>query len=141
MTPKTSQKGGRENHALEKSAAAADRSWMSRKISSPGRSCEVFFLDIPFYRTRRADTMDLDGAGLKNTTMGVGDFLGHYSQLYSDRTDLTGTDVAISMWRLEVTQTRYNIRAGNFWDYLDTKLNETAVHYINNVEAFQWRYC
>jgi hypothetical protein len=35
-----------------------------RKISSPGRSAEVFFLDIPFYRTR----LELQDAGIREET-------------------------------------------------------------------------
>ena len=47
----------------------------------------------------RSDTMDLNGFGLTKTTTGVADYLGHYSALYSNSTDPTGIDVAISFWR------------------------------------------
>jgi hypothetical protein len=48
MTPKISPKSGKENHALEKSAAAADRGWMSRTISSLADQEKCCFLTSPF---------------------------------------------------------------------------------------------
>jgi len=78
----------------------------------------------------RKDTLDLDGKGLSKTTMGVGDYLGHYSQLYSTGSDPRGIDVAISFWRFGSGRTRQNIRDGNFWDYRDPKIerNGSSLH-------------
>jgi hypothetical protein len=48
MTLRTSHASEKVNHALAKWIAAANRGWMSEKNPSPGRSREVFLLDIPF---------------------------------------------------------------------------------------------
>jgi hypothetical protein len=48
MTPRTSHKGEKQNHALEKCIAAANRGWMARKISSPADQVKCFFLTSPF---------------------------------------------------------------------------------------------
>jgi hypothetical protein len=48
MTPRTSHKGEKQNHALEKCIAAANRGWMSEKYLPPAGQEKCFFLTSPF---------------------------------------------------------------------------------------------
>jgi hypothetical protein len=48
MTPRTSHKGEKQNHALEKCIAAANRGWMSEKYLPPADQAKCFFLTSPF---------------------------------------------------------------------------------------------
>jgi hypothetical protein len=48
MTPRTSHKGEKQNHALEKCIAAANRGWMSEKFLPPADQGKCFYLTSPF---------------------------------------------------------------------------------------------
>ena len=48
MTPRTSHKGEKQNHALEECIAAANRGWMSEKYLPPADQAKCFFLTSPF---------------------------------------------------------------------------------------------
>src|SRR5271165_2666364 len=53
MTPRTSHKGEKQNHALEKCIAAANRGWMSEKYLPPAHQEKCFFLTSPFVEPAR----------------------------------------------------------------------------------------
>jgi hypothetical protein len=53
MTPRTSHKGEKQNHALEKCIAAANRGWMSEKYLPPADQAKCFFLTSPFIEPAR----------------------------------------------------------------------------------------
>jgi hypothetical protein len=48
MTPRTSQRREKENHALAKSVGAASRGWMSEKYLPPADQVKCFLLTSPF---------------------------------------------------------------------------------------------
>jgi hypothetical protein len=48
MTPRTSQKGEKQNHARAKCVAAANRGWMSEKYLPQADQVKCFFLTSPF---------------------------------------------------------------------------------------------
>jgi hypothetical protein len=52
MTPRTSHKGEKQNHALEKCIAAANRGWMSEKYLPPADQVKCFYLTPPFTAVR-----------------------------------------------------------------------------------------
>jgi hypothetical protein len=83
-----------------------------------------------------SDLLSLSAGSMMKVSTGVADYLGHYAQMYSNGTDPRGIDVAISIWRLGIGQTRTNIKNGNFWDYTDRNLGETVTHYVNSVEKY-----
>jgi hypothetical protein len=69
MTPRTSHKGEKQNHALEKCIAAANRGWMSEKFLPPADQGKCFYLTSPFIEPAEgpgapsAWTGDLAGTG------------------------------------------------------------------------------
>src|SRR5258708_5969831 len=48
MTPRPSHGSEKENHALAKCIAAANRGWMSEKVLPPADRVKCFFLTSPF---------------------------------------------------------------------------------------------
>jgi hypothetical protein len=48
MTPRTSQKGEKQNHVRAKCVAAANRGWMSEKYLPQADQVKCFFLTSPF---------------------------------------------------------------------------------------------
>jgi hypothetical protein len=54
MTPRTSHKGEKQNHALEKCIAAANRGWMSEKFLPPADQGKCFYLTSPFIEPARS---------------------------------------------------------------------------------------
>jgi hypothetical protein len=74
---------------------------------------------------------------MAKVSLGVASYLQHYAGVYSNSADPRGIDVGISAWRMGIGQTRANIRAGNFWDYVDPHLHESVAHYVDAVEGFQ----
>lgn len=82
------------------------------------------------------------GSGITHSDLlslasGVTQYLQHYSTLYSNYEDPRGIDVALSVWRVGIGRTRANIRAGNFWDYVDPVRHECVQHYVDKVEEYQ----
>jgi len=55
MTPRTSHKGEKQNHALEECIAAANRGWMSEKYLPPADQAKCFFLTSPFIEPAHCD--------------------------------------------------------------------------------------
>ena len=60
MTPRTSHKGEKQNHALEKCIAAANRGWMSEKYLPPAGQEKCYFLTSPFIEPATKMVMVLD---------------------------------------------------------------------------------
>jgi RHS repeat-associated protein len=86
---------------------------------------------------KKSDLTSLSSASMEKVALGVAQYLQHYSNLYSNSKDPRGIDVALSVWRIGIGRTRDNIRQGNFWDYKDSRLNETVAHYVDTVEKYQ----
>jgi len=84
-----------------------------------------------------SDLTSLAPNSIDKVTMGVAQYLQHYSNIYSNYTDPSGLEVAISAWRVGIGRTRQNIRNGNFWDYIDPNLGESVQHYIDAVERLR----
>jgi hypothetical protein len=62
MTPRTSHKGEKQNHALEECIAAANRGWMSEKYLPPADQAKCFFLTSPFIEPAKIDERRPSGA-------------------------------------------------------------------------------
>ena len=84
-----------------------------------------------------SDLTSLSASSMAKVSLGVASYVQHYAGIYSNGTDPRGIDVGISAWRVGIGQTRANIRAGNFWDYVDPHLHESVAHYVDAVESFQ----
>jgi RHS repeat-associated protein len=83
------------------------------------------------------DLTSLSAASMAKVSLGVASLLQHYVGVYSNGTDPRGIDVALSVWRVGIGRTQANIRAGNFWDYVDPHRHESVAHYVDTVEGFQ----
>jgi predicted NBD/HSP70 family sugar kinase len=78
MTPRTSHKGEKQNHALEKCIAAANRGWMSEKFLPPADQGKCFYLTSPFIEpaTGHGGGIIMGGEVIKGRK-GFGGELGH----------------------------------------------------------------
>jgi RHS repeat-associated protein len=92
---------------------------------------EMFTLNIA-----TSDLLSFSAGSMTKVSTGVADYLGHYAELYSNWPNPRGIEVAISAWRIGIGQTRKNLRAGAFWDYVDPNLKESVAHYVGAVERF-----
>jgi hypothetical protein len=67
MAPRTSHKGEKQNHALEKGIAAANRGWMSEKYLPPADQAKCFFLTSPFIEpARKLVIVVIDDSGCRD---------------------------------------------------------------------------
>jgi hypothetical protein len=95
---------------------------------------KVFSLDIT-----RTDLLSFSAGSMTKVSTGVGEFLGHYADIYSNWSDPRGIDIAIGFWRVGVGNGRGALRSGTFWDYVapTDRFKEKLSHYIDSVEQYQ----
>jgi len=82
--------------------------------------------------------LSLAAGSMMKVSTGVADYLGHYADLYSNRTDPGGIDIAIGVWRVGIGNVRTSLRNDNFWDYVapNDRFKEKLSHYIDNAERY-----
>jgi RHS repeat-associated protein len=85
-----------------------------------------------------SDLLSLAAGSMMKVSTGVADYLGHYADLYSNRTDPRGIDIAIGVWRVGIGNVRTALRNENFWDYVapNDRFKEKLSHYIDNAERY-----
>jgi RHS repeat-associated protein len=95
---------------------------------------KMFSMDIT-----RTDVLSLGAGSMMKVSTGVGEYLGHYADLYSNWSDPRGIDIAIGFWRVGGGNARQALRSGTFWDYVapTDRFKEKLSHYIDQVEQYQ----
>lgn len=85
-----------------------------------------------------ADLLSLTGGSMMTVSTGVADFLGHYADVFSSRTDPRGIDIALGVWRAGLGHTRTALKNDNFWDYIapNDRFKEKLSTYIDAVEKY-----
>jgi RHS repeat-associated protein len=85
-----------------------------------------------------SDLLSLTAGSMMKVSTGVADYLGHYADIYSSRTDPRGIDIAIGVWRVGIGNVRTALRNDNFWDYVapNDRFKEKLSHYIDNAERY-----
>jgi RHS repeat-associated protein len=85
-----------------------------------------------------ADLLSLSAGSMMKVSTGTADYLGHYADVFSSRTDPRGIDIAIGVWRVGIGNARTALQNGNFWDYVapNDRYKETLSHYIDAVEKY-----
>jgi hypothetical protein len=85
-----------------------------------------------------SDLMSLSAGSMMKVSTGVADFLGHYADVFSSRTDPRGIDVALGVWRAGLGNVRTALKDNNFWDYVapNDRYKEKLSTYIDAVERY-----
>jgi len=95
---------------------------------------KMFKLDIT-----TSDLLSLSAGSMMKVSTGTADYLGHYADVFSSRTDPRGIDIAIGVWRVGIGNARKALQNGNFWDYVapNDRFKETLSHYVDAVEKYE----
>jgi RHS repeat-associated protein len=85
-----------------------------------------------------ADLLSLSAGSMMKVSTGAADYLGHYADIFSSRTDPRGIDIAIGVWRVGIGNARTALKSDGFWDYVapNDRYKEKLSTYIDAVERY-----